>query len=61
MKPVKASNREAVQITPGLTRLERAQEVDDVLPLPSLQPIETVVDFGLRTIWRMVRRSGKFR
>lgn len=33
-----------LRLTPGLTRLERAQEVDDVLPLLSLQPIEMVDD-----------------
>src|SRR6266849_1997787 len=37
----KVFNREATQLTP---RLERPQEVDDVLPLPSGQPIETVDD-----------------
>jgi hypothetical protein len=42
------------QITPGSTRLERAQEVDDVLPLTRLQAIEMVDDLICLAILALV-------
>jgi hypothetical protein len=49
------SNREPAQITPGVARLQRAQEVDNVLPLPSLQAIEMVDDLICLAILALVR------